>query len=385
MASLTTKINDTTYGINFTEGTISFNPLTNTAYYGRYNSRIQHKQNVEVLSPPLNPNEIYLNDFGINQDEHDSTEIDTIYYDGLRVRVADYEEYGNEHNYIYPIPRTYYIEKEFNTSTTDTTIILFNSSLLKFWSEIEVKILDVNNEFVEPYSISIVNGICSISVPPYEAITSSFIDGTLCRCRLYFYNIDDFVNNIEFNETYSENSAVNLRPMNYILWLKNNCIKFSNLVNYEIHSPYVNGTARKLEEEIDTILEYAHNHLGEVGIINLNLSFDDTNQALIMNVTVLDADIPQLVGIANYYNPVQEEISSQSFDIDSYIGYYTTDTITADTKSFTCTINYNNDSYNIVYTYDDVFNNADKIGNGIDIINNHWCINNVCNLGVHLG
>ena len=383
MASLTTKINDTTYGINFTEGTISFNPLTNTVYYGRYNSRIQHKQNVQVLSPPLSPNEIYLNDFVINQDEYDSTGIDTAYYDGLRVHVADYEEYGGEHNYIYPIPRTYYIEKEFNTSATDTTLVLLNSPLLKFWSEIEVKILDVNNEFVEPYSINIVNGTCSISVPPYEAIADSLTDGTLCRCRLYFYNIDDFADNIEFDKDYSENSAENLRPMNYILWLKNNCIKFSNLINYEIYSPYINGTANKLGQEIDTILEYAYNYLGEVGVVNLNLSFNDTNQALIMNVTVLDADIPQLVGIANYYNPVQERITSQYFD--SYIGYYTTDTITADTKSFTCTINYNSGNYNIVYTHDDVFNNADKIGNGMDVVNSHWCINNVCNLGVHLG
>ena len=379
MASLTTKINNTDYSIKFKRGTLSFDTKDGKVYYGTYNSYFQHDQNLVVDSPPLEPNEIYLNNFYISQSEQQQE----TYYDGLTIKVEDY--YDSNHYIIHPIPRTYYIEQNFNTSLSDSVTVLIRNSNLKFWSEISVQILDINNDFVEPYSISIVNGLCSVTVPPYEAINSSFMDNTACRLRLYFYNIDEFTNNIEFNEEYEENTTVTLRPMNYILWLKNNCIKFSDLINYEIYSSYVNGTATKLKQEIDTILEYIYGYLGEVGVVNLNLYFDNTNQALVMNVTVLDANIPQTIGLASYYNPVRDRIPSSYFDTDSYIGYYETEQISYDSQSITCTINYNNGNYNIVYTYDDDFYNSTKIGNGIAIVGNNWGIDNVCNLGVHLG
>ena len=104
MASLTTKINNTDYGIKFKRGTLSFDTKDGKVYYGTYNSYSQHDQNLVVDSPPLEPSEIYLNNFYISQSEQQQG----TYYDGLTIKV---EGYDDNHYIIHPMPRTYYIEQ----------------------------------------------------------------------------------------------------------------------------------------------------------------------------------------------------------------------------------------------------------------------------------
>ena len=78
------------------------------------------------------------------------------------------------------------MEKVFTPSVSTSTILVFNSYKIDAVNtEIDVRIIDPNGNFIEPTNVSVAYDMCTVTVPPYLALSNTI-------CRLYIYNPNDF-------------------------------------------------------------------------------------------------------------------------------------------------------------------------------------------------
>ena len=182
MASLTPTIKDTSYSTKLIDGMLKFDIEEDKIYFSeKNNSQIR---NIIITSPSATPNTIILNETKFN--ESNSNPImneDTVYYDTLEYSIQYQQGSGN---FSKKIPRTEYLEKVFTPSVSTSTILVFNSYKIDAVNtEIDVRIIDPNGNFIEPTNVSVAYDMCTVTVPPYLALSNTI-------CRLYIYNPNDF-------------------------------------------------------------------------------------------------------------------------------------------------------------------------------------------------
>lgn len=184
MASLTPMINNTFYDTKPIDGALKFNIFKDKIYFNTDDDTIVRK--ITIVSPPTSLGTIILNDIKFSESNIETrTDSDLLYYDTLNYQI---QLDGSTRNMAEIIPRTEYLEKTFYPSTTDYTILTFTNSIIsELDSELDIRIVDSNNNFIEPINLSVVDGTCVVTVPPCTTTDEAI-------CRIYIYNPNDFSN-----------------------------------------------------------------------------------------------------------------------------------------------------------------------------------------------
>ena len=165
-----------------------FQSIDGMLKFNTYRKKPQYCDNnrlISISSPTIENNRIILNEIEFDETANaPATDEDTTYFDNLQYSVQF--SGGGQGIYTKKIPRTEYLEQKFTPSLTSSTVLVFNCFRIDAVnSEIDVRVIDPNGNFIEPTNVNVANDMCTVTIPPYSALSDTI-------CRVYIYNPNDF-------------------------------------------------------------------------------------------------------------------------------------------------------------------------------------------------